>query len=261
MEIMFIGDIVGKPGREVIKTLLPSLIEEYLIDFVIANGENATHGKGLSKEHMLELLNSGVDVITLGNHAFAKKDTFEYINDYDEVIRPYNLHKCFPGKGTNVFDLYNKKIRVTNLLGRVYLSMNVSNPFDDLEQIIKEDKSDIHIVDFHAEATGEKMALAKAFDGKITALLGTHTHVATMDTKILDNGTAYQSDVGMVGPYDGILGCECKGVIERTWKGLPATFDVEESGKKVFNATIISIDDKTNKVINIEPIQRILAAK
>ena len=259
MELLFIGDIVGKPGRDCIKAVLPDLIDTYDIDFVIANGENVTHGKGLSKEHMVELLENGVDVITLGNHAFAKKDIVNYIDDYDEVIRPYNLHSVFPGKGTNVYEIYDKKIRVTNLLGRVYMGNNVENPFDSLKHIVeKEEKCDIHIVDFHAEATGEKLSLAWAFDGLVTAILGTHTHVPTNDARLLSNGTAYQSDVGMCGPYNGILGSKREGVINRTWTGYPSVFEVQIEKEVIFCATLISIDNHTNKVTKIQPIQQIL---
>lgn len=260
MEILFIGDIVGKPGRDVISSFLPDYIEENAFDLVIANGENVTHGKGLSKEHMLELLDGGIDVITLGNHAFAKKDTFSYIDDYEEVIRPYNLHKDFPGCGSNIFDVNGKKVRVTNMLGRVYLGMNVANPFDSLKEIIDEqEKADIHIVDFHAEATGEKLALAWAFDGLVSAVIGTHTHVATSDARLLSNGTAYQSDVGMCGPYNGILGCQKEGVIKRTWTGYPTAFEVLIDSEVIFNATILTIDDHTNKVVKITPVQKIFS--
>lgn len=260
MEILFIGDIVGKSGRDCILSFLPDFIEDNFIDFVIANGENVTHGKGLSKEHMIELLESGVDVITLGNHAFAKKDIFSFIDDYEEVIRPYNLHNIFPGKGSNIFVINNKKIRVTNMLGRVYVGMNVDNPFDCVKNIVEnEEPSDIHIIDFHAEANGEKLALAWAFDGKVSAVLGTHTHIQTNDARILDNGTAYISDVGMCGPVNGILGCEKEGVIKRTWTGYPATFEVLVDNKVEFSAVILSIDDKTNKVTKITPIKKTLS--
>lgn len=257
MNILFIGDIVSKLGRNAILNHLAYIVQEHEIDFVIANAENATHGKGLSKEHMLELLSNGVDVITLGNHAFAKKEIFNYINDYDEVIRPMNLHSIFPGKGTNVYKFENKTIRVTNLLGRVFMNMEVDNPFDMLQNIIKEDNSDIHIVDFHAETTGEKQALAFAFDGKVTAILGTHTHVQTADNRILPNGTAYQSDVGMVGPNNGILGAAKESVIKRTWTGFPSVFNVEDEGESIFCATLLKINDYTNKVEKIERIQKI----
>lgn len=258
MNILFIGDIVGKLGRVAITNHLDKIIEEYEIDFVIANGENVTHGKGLTKEHMLDLLEAGVDVITLGNHAFAKKELFDYINDYEEVIRPLNLHAVFPGKGSNVFKFENKTIRVTNLLGRVFMNLDVNNPFDALKEIVDNDNSDIHIVDFHAETTGEKYALAYAFDGKVTAVLGTHTHVATADNRILENGTAFQSDVGMVGPHNGILGVNKEAVIKRTWMGYPSVFTVVDEDETIFNATILKIDDYTNKVKQIERIKKIL---
>lgn len=257
MEILFIGDIVGRPGRECVYTILPDLIDEYGIDFVIANGENVTHGKGLSKEHMLEMLENGVDAITLGNHSFAKKDIFTYIDDYEEVIRPCNLHDVFPGRGTSVFEVEGKTIRVTNLLGRVYMGMNVENPFDSLKDIIENgEKTDIHIVDFHAEATGEKMALGWAMDGKVTAVLGTHTHIQTNDARILKDGTAYISDVGMCGPRNGILGCEKEGVIKKTWTGYPSTFEVLDEDETIFSAVVITLDDVTNKVRKITPIQK-----
>ena len=257
MEILFIGDIVGKPGRDLVLSLLPDLIDEYGLDFVIANGENVTHGKGLSKEHMLELLEAGVDAITLGNHAFAKKDIFTYIDDYEELIRPYNLHNAFPGRGTSIFDVNGKKIRVTNLLGRVYMGMNVENPFDCLKHIVdKEEKVDIHIVDFHAEATGEKLALGWAMDGLVSAVLGTHTHVQTSDARLLSNGTAYISDVGMCGPRNGILGCQKEGVIKKTWTGYPFTFEVLIDNDVTFSGVVLSIDDYTNKVTKITPIQK-----
>ncbi len=258
MNILFIGDIVGKPGRKAVCDSLQDLIEENEIDFVIANGENATHGKGLSKEHMLELIEAGVDVITLGNHAFAKKELFDYINDYEEVLRPLNLHSIFPGNGTGVYEFENKKIRVTNLLGRVFMSLEVDNPFDKLLEIVENDNSDIHIVDFHAETTGEKQALAFAFDGKVTAVLGTHTHVPTADNRILPKGTAYQSDVGMVGPYNGILGADKEAVIKRTWTSYPSVFQVEDSPEVILSASILKINDYTNKVEKIERIKKII---
>lgn len=256
MNILFIGDIVGKKGRKAIKVFLPSYIEENSIDFVIANAENASHGKGLNREHMLELLSSGVDVITLGNHAFAKKEIFEYINDYQEVLRPANFDSIFPGKGSNIYSIDGKKIRVTNLIGRVFMPQNVDNPFNTLQKIIdEEEKADIHIVDFHAEATGEKLALAWDFDGKVSAILGTHTHVPTADARLLPQGLAYQSDVGMVGAYNGILGTSRKEVILRTKTGYPSIFELEESSPTFLCATLLTVDDYTNKVIKMKTIQ------
>ena len=259
MNILFIGDIVGKKGRKALEAFLPSFIEENSIDFVIANAENASHGKGLNREHMLDILSSGVDVITLGNHAFAKKELFTYIDDYQEVLRPANFHHIFPGKGSNIYVVNGKKIRVTNLIGRVFMPQGVENPFETLEKIIdEEEKADIHIVDFHAEATGEKEALAWDFDGKVSAILGTHTHVPTADLRLLPKGLAYQSDVGMVGPYNGILGSSRKEVILRTKTGYPSIFELEEDGPTIVCATLLVVDDHTNKVLKMKPIQQLL---
>ena len=258
MNVLFIGDVVGKQGREVVKYFINELQEEYDLDFVIANLENASHGKGLNRSHFLEMLEAGVDAVTMGNHLFGKKEINEYINDYDEIIRPYNLHKLTPGKGSQTYKLFDKTIRVTNLVGRAFMSETNENPFDALEDIVKNDTSDIHIVDFHAEATGEKQALAWAFDGKITALLGTHTHVQTNDTRLLKQGTLYCSDVGMCGPYNGILGANRDDIIRRTWTGLPTIFGVQEDDEVIFSAVLFIIDDNTNKVIKYKNIYEIV---
>jgi len=259
MNILFIGDIVGKIGREILGVMIEQITSENQVDFIIANGENATHGKGLSESHFNEICDCGVDVVTLGNHYAAKKEIFNYIDTYDNILRPNNLHHSIPGVGTGVYDCNGIKIRVTNLLGRVYMGMDVNNPFDDLEQIILDDEhADIHIVDFHAEATGEKYALANAFDGKISALIGTHTHVQTRDYRVLNKGTAYMSDVGMCGPYDSILGAAKENIISKTWTGAPAVFETKEDGPAVFSAVLLSFDDATFKCTNIRPIYKIL---
>lgn len=260
MNILFIGDIVGKLGRDVTAYMIERITSNRPIDFIIANGENATHGKGLNEDHFKELLDSGVDVVTLGNHYAAKKDIFNYIDRYECILRPNNLHESIPGVGTNVFDLNGIKIRVTNLMGRSFMSNNVDNPFDNLQKILNEDKnqSDIHIIDFHAEATGEKYALAYAFDGQISAVLGTHTHVQTRDYRVLEKGTAFISDVGMCGPYNSILGTRKEEVITRTWTGLPSTFDVIEHDDCLFSAVVLEFDDATFECLSIEPIYQII---
>ena len=258
MNVLFIGDVVGKQGRDITKYFIEKLSEDYDLDFVIANLENATHGKGLNKSHFLEMLESGVDAVTLGNHYLAKKEILDYIDDYDEVIRPLNVHKSSKGRGSNVFSCLDKTIRVTNLLGRAFMGENNENPFDHLENIVIGDNSDIHIVDFHAEATGEKQALAWAFDGKVTAVLGTHTHVQTNDLRLLSKGTCFISDVGMCGPYDGILGTCKEDVINRTWKGEHSVFRVQECDNYVFSAVLLIIDDITNKVIDFKNIYEVI---
>ena len=259
MNILFIGDIVGKLGRDVVSYMIDLITSKRPIDFIIANGENATHGKGLNEDHFRELLDAGVDVVTLGNHYAAKKDIFKYIDTYDCLLRPNNIHTSIPGVGTNIFDVNGTKIRVTNLMGRSFMNSSVDNPFDNLQDIINyQDKADIHIVDFHAEATGEKYALAYAFDGQVSAVLGTHTHVQTRDYRILEKGTAYISDVGMCGSYNSILGAKKEGVISRTWTGMPSLFEVIEHDECLFSALILEFDDKTNECLSIEPIYQIV---
>lgn len=259
MNILFIGDIVGKLGRYVVNYMIERITSKRPVDFIIANGENATHGKGLSEAHFKELLNSGVDVVTLGNHYAAKKEIFNYIDSYECILRPHNLHESIPGTGTNLFDCNGIKVRVTNLIGRSFMSNSIDNPFDSLQWIINEEaQADIHIVDFHAEATGEKYSLAYAFDGQVSAVLGTHTHVQTRDYRILDKGTAFISDVGMCGPYNSILGAKKEEVITRTWTGLPSTFDVIEHDECLFSAVLLEFDDGTFECLSIEPIYEVV---
>lgn len=252
INILFLGDIVGRPGREIVKSLLPGLKAKYSIDFVIANGENATHGKGLSLKHYTELMEAGVNAVTMGNHFFRCDEIINKNDKYLNMVRPYNLNPVVPGVGTKVFKVKSSLIRVTNLLGRVFIDGADSNPFTDLEKIIsKEEKADIHIVDFHAEATGEKMALAKAFDGKISALVGTHTHVQTNDNRILPLGTGFLSDAGMCGLYDSILGVLPENVIKHTSLGIPTRFEVPESGPSQLNGVVININERTGKTEKI----------
>ena len=258
MKILFIGDIVGSLGRDIVVTMIDKITSEHDIDFIIANGENATHGKGLSEAHLNDLFDAGIDVVTLGNHYANKKEIFNFLDAYNELLRPNNLHHSIPGTGTNVFDVNGVKIRVTNLLGRVYMALDVNNPFDDLDAICASDDSDIHIVDFHAEATGEKYALAHAFDGKVSAVLGTHTHVQTRDNRILPYGTAYISDVGMCGPYDSILGVKKEDVVKRTWTSQPTPFNVQEEGESIFSAVLLTFNDQTYECERIQTIYEIL---
>ena len=258
MKILFIGDIVGSMGRDVVASMIEKITRDIEIDFIIANGENATHGKGLSEAHLNELFDSGIDVVTLGNHYAHKKEIYNFLDAYNELLRPNNLHSSVPGTGTNVFNCNGVKIRVTNLIGRVYMALDANNPFDDLNSICATDDSDIHIVDFHAEATGEKYALAHAFDGKVSAVLGTHTHVQTRDYRLLPYGTAYISDVGMCGPYDSILGVKKEDVVKRTWTSQPTPFNVQEQGEYIFSAVILSFNDSTYECESIETIYEIL---
>lgn len=244
MRILFFGDIVGKNGRNAIKRNLGLLKSKFRADLVIANGENATHGKGLIENHYNELIEAGIDIITLGNHYLSKSEITEYIQHANRLVRPLNIKSDIGGYGSVVIDIDDISIRVTNVLGQVFLHEEVENPFDSLDQLINNsERANIHIVDFHAEATGEKQALAWAFDGKVSAVLGTHTHVQTNDNRILENGTGYISDVGMCGPYNGVLGVKKEAVIARSWHGEKARFETDDFDESIINAVIMDINN------------------
>lgn len=252
MRILFIGDIVGKIGRKIVKEKLQFYCEKYDIDFVIANGENATHGKGLIRHHYEELVNSGVDVITLGNHYKNKSELAKYIDRVDNIVRPINLIHNYPGEGSVVYDVDGVKVRVTNILGVAFMDEEVNSPYLTLLNVILEDdQTAIHIVDYHAEATGEKQAFGYAFDGKVSAILGTHTHVQTNDGHILEEGTAYISDVGMCGFSKGILGFDKDTVMKKTLFGEMSKFDLPNDGPALFNAVVLDIDEITGKCIEM----------
>ena len=246
MKILFIGDIVGRIGRRIVKEKLPYFVEKYGIDFVIANGENATHGKGFIRHQYDELIEAGIDVVTLGNHYDSKNELARYINFVDRLVRPANLIKDYPGEGSAIFDLDGVSIRVTNLLGAAFINEQVNNPYYSMLQILDyEEPVTINIVDFHGEATAEKMCFARALDGRLTAVLGTHTHVQTRDTRILPNGTAFISDVGMCGLYDGVLGFETNSVVNKTVFGKQSRFETPNEGKGIFCGVVIDADENT----------------
>lgn len=254
-KILFIGDIVGQKGRQAVLFHLSKLKKKHHIDFVIANAENATHGKGLIYHHYESLLDYGIDCLTLGNHYDAKSEIRHYLDGALSLVRPYNLLKEYPGVGTTVFKDDRFSIRITNLLGSAFMSEEVKNPFDSLLEIIKkEEKTDIHIVDFHAEATGEKYALAHAFDGQVSAVIGTHTHVQTRDARILPSGTGYISDVGMTGPYEGILGVNPEAIIKRLWHNEKVVFTLDDRPSTIFSALVITVDETTGLTKEITPL-------
>ena len=247
--------MVGKIGRRMIKEKVPFYIDKYQIDFVIANGENASHGKGLTKANYHELIDAGVDVITLGNHYNSKSDTFGYIGRVDNLIRPINILSSYPGDGSAIFDVDDVSIRVTNVLGSAFINENVSSPYlSVLELLEEEEQATIHIVDFHAEATGEKQSLGYALDGKVSAVLGTHTHVQTKDCHILPNGTAFISDVGMTGYADGVLGFDKETVIKKNLLGGEGRFEPPDEGRGLFSAVVMDFDEISGKCKEMFPI-------
>ncbi|MBM3909495.1 MAG: TIGR00282 family metallophosphoesterase [Firmicutes bacterium] len=240
MKWLFIGDIVGSFGRLMVAKHLPKLKESLGLDFVIANAENASHGKGLMRKHYEELLASGIDVMTLGNHYNAKGEIRDYLDQTVSLVRPLNLKHPYPGVGTLVLKVQDQTIRVTNILGQAFMNEEVHNPFDALQNVIeKEPPTNLHVVDFHAEATGEKYAMGYAFSGKITALFGTHTHVQTNDLRLLDQTTLFISDVGMTGPYNGILGVKKENIIQRLWKQEKTVYELAEDGETVLSAIFV----------------------
>lgn len=239
-----------------VKEHLSELVDKYNIDFVIANGENASHGKGLLRHHYFELIEAGVDVVTLGNHYDSKKDIRGYIDRVDRLIRPLNLINDYPGEGSVVFEVNGISIRVTNVLGSAFMKEEVNNPYYSLLDYLSnaEEECNIHIVDFHAEATGEKICFAYALDGKVSAVLGTHTHVQTRDYRILENGTAFISDVGMTGLYDGALGFNKDTVVSKLMYGNNVRFDIPVDGKGVLSAVVLDVNEVTGKTEDIFPI-------
>ena len=254
MKILFIGDIVGRTGREQVEHFLASIKQKYQIDLVIANAENAAHGKGITEKIYDELIFTGVQVITMGNHTYSKKNIFDFIDTADRLVVPYNKYKSLPGIGSRVIELKGKKIRVTNLLGEAFMNSSNGSPFEAMDEILKNSMEDeIHIVDFHAEVTSEKVALGYYLDGKVSAVLGTHTHIQTADEKILQNGTAYISDVGMSGAYYSVIGNQVEEIIKRMTTGLYGKFAVAE-GDGQLSAVVITINDSDNKAEKIERI-------
>ena len=247
--------MVGRVGRRLLKERIPYYVDKYEIDFVIANGENASHGKGLTRNQYFELVDAGVDAITLGNHYMSKSDILRYINQVDRLVRPYNLLKEFPGEGSVVFEVNDVSVRVTNILGSAFMNEEVNAPYYSILNLLAEEEpATIHIIDFHAEATGEKQSLAFALDGKVSAILGTHTHVQTNDAHVLPNGTAFISDVGMTGFADGVLGCTKETVVEKIIYGKQSKFQTPDEGRGVFSAVVIDIDDITGLANQIFPI-------
>ena len=255
MKILVVGDVVGEGGVYKIKSILPKLKQEEEIDFVVTNGENSAGGMGITEKNYRDILAAGTNVVTMGNHTWGKKDIFKFI-DEPQIIRPANYTKGVPGKGYVILECNNKKIAVINLIGRVDVNVLSENPFKVANDIIEEikNKADLIIIDFHAEATAEKIALGHYLDGKATIVFGTHTHVQTADAKILPKGTGYITDIGMTGPEHSVIGMDISASIKRLETTLPEKYKLAE-GNCIFNGVIFEIDDETNKVTKIKAIQ------
>ena len=254
MNILFIGDIVGRAGRRAVRFFLDDLVKKYNIDFVIANGENAAGGFGITKKVAEELYDYGIDFLTMGNHTWDNKDIFNFIDKDNKIIRPLNYPENNPGSGWRSLEINNKKLTVVNLIGQVYMQ-NYDSPYHKFMGLYPQIKdSDLIIVDFHAEATGEKMAFARAVDGMVSAVIGTHTHVQTNDAQIFPEGTAYITDAGLTGAIDSILGMKPDKMIQKMKDSLPLRYDVG-TGKVKLEAAVM----KTN--VNNDSIKEILEIK
>lgn len=256
MKILAVGDIVGENGVKKLKQELPLIRQQENIDFVIVNAENSAGGMGITTKIFEDLVALKVDVITMGNHTWGKKDIFSFI-DNPKIIRPANYSKGVVGKGYGIYDCNGKKITVINLIGRTDINVLSDNPFTCVNDIINEvaHKTDMIIIDFHAEATAEKIAMGIYLDGKITALFGTHTHVQTADERILKKGTAYITDIGMTGPSNSVIGMDSEVSIKRFITSLPERYKLAD-GDCMFNGCIFEINDETCRVKNIKRINK-----
>jgi metallophosphoesterase (TIGR00282 family) len=251
--ILFLGDIVGKPGRRIVREGLPSLKEQFQPLFTIANGENSAGGVGITPEIADELFGYGIDAMTLGNHAFQKKEIYEYLNSEKAIVRPSNMPPRVPGKGWRLIERDGVKLAVVNLCGRVFLE-GFDDPFREIDRLLSEIPTRHVLVDFHAEATSEKWAFGWYVDGRVTAVLGTHTHVPTADERVLPKGTAWITDVGMTGPEDSVIGMSKEIILERFLTSLPARFEVaEEPG--VISGVVVRVERDTGRALEIRRVR------
>lgn len=256
MNILAIGDLVGDAGLKKLGQEIKKIKEENEIDFTIVNGENVADGMGIIKKQFDEIINLGTDVVTMGNHTWGKKDIFTFIDD-PKIIRPANYPSGVCGKGYNIYTCKDKKIAVINLIGRTDMNVLTENPFLIAKKIlksVKEKGADIVIVDFHAEATAEKIAMSYHLDGEVTVIYGTHTHVQTADERITEKGTGYITDIGMTGPKESVIGMSVEASLKRFVTTLPEKYRVA-AGETMLNGCVFKIDDQTNKVTSIKRIQ------
>ena len=251
MKILAVGDIVGENGLNKLKDLLPTIIEKENIDFTIVNAENTSGGMGLTDKDFNVLQKMKIDAITMGNHTWGKKDIFAFI-DNPKIMRPANYSKGVPGKGYNIYECKGKKIAVMNLIGRTDMSILSENPFTVADELVNElsKEADIIILDFHAEATAEKIAMKNYLDGRVNIIFGTHTHVQTADEEITEKGTGYITDLGMTGPKKSVIGMDVSASIKRFLTSLPERYKLAD-GPTILNGCVFEIDDDTCKTVEV----------
>jgi hypothetical protein len=264
VKLLFIGDIVGQPGRSAVKALLPALLSRHAIDFVVANGENSAGGSGITPKIAEEIFLAGVDVITSGDHLWDQKEVMDLLANEKRFLRPMNYPRDVPGRGSGLFEIKSARskggqIAVLNLQGRTFIMPALENPFVmGLEEVKKlRERTKIIFVDFHAEATSEKIAFGRMLDGQASAVVGTHTHVQTADEKVFPGGTAFLTDVGFTGPHDSVLGRETEPVVRRFLTSMPQRFEVAKGGI-LLQGALIEIDESTGKALNIQRISEAL---
>ncbi|MGX7131123.1 TIGR00282 family metallophosphoesterase [Enterococcus songbeiensis] len=256
MRVLFIGDVVGALGRKTITEYVPKLKKKYRPQVTICNGENAASGRGITGKIYKKFLQDGIDVVTMGNHTWDNRDIFEFIGEAKKMIRPANFPEEVPGMGMVFVKVNQVELAVINLQARTFM-VALDDPFRKIDELLAmaRERTSLIFVDFHGETTSEKQAMSWYLDGRVSAVVGTHTHVQTNDARILPQGTAYLTDAGMTGPYDGILGMKREPVIERFLTTLPQRFEVVESGRTILSGCLIDIDERTGKATAIHTIQ------
>jgi 2',3'-cyclic-nucleotide 2'-phosphodiesterase len=259
MRILFLGDVVGRTGREAVSERLPGLIERFRFDFVVINGENASHGRGLTEGHFNDLSAAGADVVTLGDHAFDQRDTLTYIEREPTLLRPINMAAGAPGRGANLIEARDgRRVLVVNALGRVFMNP-IDDPFGAVEAAVAaaplREQADAIIVDFHTEATSEIQAMGFFLDGRVSLVVGTHTHIPTSDHRILKGGTALMGDAGMCGDYDSIIGVDPEEPLNRFLTGIPQNRFTPAEGEATLSGVAIETDDATGLAVRVTPVR------
>jgi len=262
LRMMFLGDVVGEPGRRAVIELVPVLKKEYDLDFVVVNGENAAGGRGITPKITIDLLRAGIAVVTTGDHVWDQKEIFNFIDTEPRLLRPINYPEDTPGQGSVILETPKGKVGVIDVQGRTFMLPILENPFRALDAAIAKmrEETPVIFVDVHAETTSEKIAIGRFLDGRVSAVVGTHTHVQTGDERIFPGGTAFLCDAGMCGPTESILGREIEPIITRFLSNLPTTFPVAK-GSVSLNGAIIDIDESTGRALKIERFNRVVEKK
>ncbi len=257
LRLLFLGDVVGEPGRKAVSVLLPLLKEELKIDFTVVNGENSAGGRGITPKIAISLMRSGATVITTGDHIWDQKESIPFFAEEPRILRPLNYPAGVPGQGSVILETKKGKVAVVNLMGRTFMGPQVENPFVAITECVERlrQETPVIFVDFHAEATSEKVAMGWHLDGKVSAVIGTHTHVPTADERVLPKGTAFQSDAGMCGPLESVIGSQIEPVLQKFHDQMPARFGVGRGAVRL-NGALVTIDPQTGRAVKIERIAR-----